>query len=90
MAVIIQIPTPVRPNSGILASIEVCDNTVGEALSELCKLHPAMEQRLFDNGQLRRFVNIFINDEDMRYLENLATPVKDGDEVAIIPAVAGG
>jgi molybdopterin converting factor small subunit len=49
-----------------------------------------MEQRLFDNGQLRRFVNIFINDEDMRYLENLATPVKDGDEVAIIPAVAGG
>jgi hypothetical protein len=49
-----------------------------------------MEQRLFDNGQLRRFVNIFINDEDMRYLDNLATPVKDGDEVAIIPAVAGG
>ena len=64
--------------------------TVGEALAELCKLHPAMDQRLFDNGQLRRFVNIFINDEDMRYLENLATPVKDGEEVAIIPAVAGG
>jgi len=90
MAVKIQIPTPLWPHAGNLASVEVNAKTVGEALAELCKLHPAMDQRLFDNGQLRRFVNIFINDEDMRYLENLATPVKDGDEVAIIPAVAGG
>ena len=90
MAVKIQIPTPLRPHANNLASVKVSANTVGEALGELCKLHPAMEQRLFDNGQLRRFVNIFINDEDMRYLDNLATPVKDGDEVAIIPAVAGG
>lgn len=49
-----------------------------------------MEQRLFDNGQLRRFVNIFINDEDIRYLENLDTKIKDSDDLAIIPAVAGG
>ncbi len=90
MPVKVQIPTPLRPHSENLAIVEVQANTVGEALASLCKLHPAMEQRLFDNGQLRRFVNIFINDEDIRYLDNLATPVKDGDDVAIIPAVAGG
>lgn len=90
MTVKVQIPTPMRPHTDNLAIVNVHATTVGEALADLCKLHPAMEQRLFDNGQLRRFVNIFINDEDIRYLDNLATPVKDGDDVAIIPAVAGG
>jgi molybdopterin synthase sulfur carrier subunit len=47
-------------------------------------------QRIFENGQVRRFVNVYLNDEDVRYLDNLQTPVKDGDEVSIIPAVAGG
>ncbi|MSR31927.1 MAG: MoaD/ThiS family protein [Gemmataceae bacterium] len=90
MAVKVQIPTPMRPHTGNLPTVDVSAATAGEALRELCKLHPAMEQRLFDNGQLRRFVNIFINDEDIRYLENLDTKIKDSDDLAIIPAVAGG
>jgi len=90
MPVKVQIPTPLRPHAGNQATVQVQASTVKEALDGLCKIHPSMEQRLFDNGQLRRFVNIFINDEDIRYLDNLATAVKDGDEVAIIPAVAGG
>ena len=52
--------------------------------------YPGITQRMFDNGQLRRFVNLYLNDEDIRYLDNLGTPVKDGDELSIIPAVAGG
>ena len=59
-------------------------------LDNLGKQYPAVAQRLFENGQLRRFVNIYLNDEDIRYLDNLTTAVKDGDDVSIIPAVAGG
>ena len=64
--------------------------TVRGALDELGRKYPAITQRLFENGQVRRFVNVYVNDEDVRYLDNLATAVKAGDEVSIIPAVAGG
>ena len=63
---------------------------VQEVLSSLTKSYPAVADRIMENGQVRRFVNIFVNDEDVRYLDGMATPVKDGDEVSIIPAVAGG
>ena len=90
MSVRVQIPTPLRPNAGGQAVVEVAASTVGESLAKLIEIHPAMGGKLFDNGHLRRFVNIYVNDEDIRYLENLATPIKEGDEIAIIPAVAGG
>lgn len=90
MSVRVQIPTPLRPSAGDQATVEVTASNVGEALNKLIEVHPAMGGKLFDNGKLRRFVNIYVNDEDIRYLELLETAIKDGDEVAIIPAVAGG
>jgi molybdopterin converting factor small subunit len=72
------------------STVEVSGATVQAALADLGAKFPALTQRIFDNGQVRRFVNLYLNDEDIRYLDNLATPVKDGDELAIIPAVAGG
>jgi MoaD family protein len=90
MAIRIQIPTPMRQHTEGQATVEVGGATVKAALDELGRKFPAVTQRLFDNGQVRRFVNVYLNDEDIRYLDNLNTPVKDGDELAIIPAVAGG
>ncbi len=90
MAVKVSIPTPLRPQANDQATVLVEAANVAEALKKLIEIHPAMGSKLFENGNLRRFVNIFVNDEDVRYLEQLETVVKDGDEVAIIPAVAGG
>ncbi|MCY2946255.1 MAG: MoaD/ThiS family protein [Planctomycetota bacterium] len=90
MSVQVQIPTPLYPDAGGQAVVEVIASTVGESLAKLIEIHPAMGSKLFENGKVRRFVNIFVNREDIRYLENLATPVKEGDEIGIIPAVAGG
>ena len=90
MSVQVQIPHLLRPDTGGQAFVEVIASTVGESLAKLIEIHPAMGSKLFENGKVRRFVNIFVNREDIRYLENLATPVKEGDEIGIIPAVAGG
>jgi molybdopterin synthase sulfur carrier subunit len=90
MPVTIHIPTPMRQHTEGQASVQVTGTTVQSALGDLGGKYPALTQRLFENGQVRRFVNIYLNNEDIRYLDNLATPVKDGDELAIIPAVAGG
>jgi len=90
MPVKVQIPTPMRPHTDNLATVEVDATTVQGVLDALGSKYPGITPRLFDNGQLRRFVNLYLNDEDVRYLDNLATPVKDGDDLAIIPAVAGG
>jgi MoaD family protein len=70
--------------------VEANGATVQAVLDDLGRRYNGLSQRLFDNGQVRRFVNVYLNDEDIRYLDNLATLVKDGDEVSIIPAVAGG
>ena len=72
------------------AVVEVSGSTIQSALDDLGKKYDGITQRVFENGQIRRFVNVYLNDEDIRYLDNLATPVKDGDELSIIPAVAGG
>jgi molybdopterin converting factor small subunit len=63
---------------------------VGEILANLGTMHPALRERLFEGEELRRFVNVYVNNEDIRYLDDLATAVTEKDEVSIIPAVAGG
>ena len=90
MPVRVQIPTPMRQHTEGQTTVEATGGTVQAVLDDLGARFPGLTQRLFDNGQVRRFVNVYLNDEDIRYLDSLATPVKDGDEVSIIPAVAGG
>ncbi len=90
MAIKVHIPTPMRQHTGGSATVEVQAATVRDALDALGKQYPDITARMFDGGQLKRFLNVYLNDEDIRYLDNLGTAVKDGDEVSIIPAVAGG
>jgi len=91
MAVIVRIPTTLRPLSGGNSTVEVAGATLGEVLANLEAAHPGFKDRLFDDqGGLRRFVNLFVADDDVRYLQGLDTPVPDGETVSIIPAVAGG
>jgi molybdopterin synthase sulfur carrier subunit len=91
MAVTIRIPTTLRPMSGGKSEVEVEGSTLAEVLTNLDASHPGFRDRLFDDeGALRRFVNVFVADDDVRYLQGLDTVVPDGETVAIIPAVAGG
>ncbi len=90
MSVTIHIPTPMRQHADGQASVQVSGTSVQTALASLGEKYPALTARIFENGQVRRFVNIYLNNEDIRYLDSLTTAVKDGDELAIIPAVAGG
>jgi len=90
MSIRVQIPTPLRQHAEGKTTVEVAGNTVQAALADLGAKYPAVAERIFQNGRVRPFINVYLNNEDIRYLDNLATPVKDGDEVAIIPAVAGG
>jgi molybdopterin synthase sulfur carrier subunit len=91
MPVTIRIPTTLRPMAGGKSTVQVDGTTVGEILGNLDAAHPGFKDRLLDEqGSLRRFVNVFVADDDVRYLQGLDTPVPDGETVAIIPAVAGG
>jgi molybdopterin converting factor small subunit len=91
MTVSIRIPTTLRTLTGGSSDVQVEGATVGEALGSLEAAHPGFKERLFDDeGGLRRFVNVFVADDDVRYLDGLDTPVPDGETIAIIPAVAGG
>ena len=90
MAIRVHIPTPMRQHTEGQAVVEASGTTVQGRLEDLGRKYPGVTSRLFDNGQVRRFVNVYLNDEDIRYLDSLSTAVKDGDEVSIIPAVAGG
>ena len=87
---IVRIPTPLRPHAGGQDRVETAGATVGEILANLGTAFPTLRERLFDGEELRRFVNVYLNNEDIRYLDDLATPVAENDEVSIIPAVAGG
>jgi MoaD family protein len=87
---VIRIPTPLRPHAGGHDRVEAAGATVGALLDQLGAQYPALRERLFEGSELRRFVNVYVNNEDIRYLEDLATPVSPADEVSIIPAVAGG
>ncbi|CAB4696159.1 MAG: MoaD family protein [Actinobacteria bacterium] len=91
MTVSIRIPTTLRTLTGGNSEVQVEGATVGEALQSLEAAHPGFKERLFDDeGGLRRFVNVFVADDDVRYLDGVNTPVPDGETIAIIPAVAGG
>jgi molybdopterin converting factor small subunit len=91
MSVTVRIPTTLRPLSGGNSTVSVEGATLGEVLANLEPAHPGFKARLFDhNGGLRRFVNLFVADDDVRYLQGLETPVPAGETVSIIPAVAGG
>ena len=87
----LRIPTQLRTLTQGAGEVTVDGSTVGEALKALEANHPGFGERLFDDeGKLRRFVNVFVADEDIRFLDGLETPVEDGTTVSIIPAVAGG
>ena len=91
MSVSVRIPSQLRSLTGGLGEVQVEGTTVGEVLKGLDSAHPGLAERLFDEGgSLRRFVNVFLADEDVRFLEGLATPVTPGQTLSIVPAVAGG
>ena len=91
MSATVRIPTTLRPMAGGKSEVEVEGATVGEVLKSLDAAHPGFADRLLDDdGNLRKFVNVFVADDDVRFMDGLQTPVPDGETVAIIPAVAGG
>lgn len=87
----IHIPTPLRQYVGKQASVDVPGATVGEAMNALVAQHPELRKHLYtDDGKLRAFVNLYVNDEDIRYLQKEATALKDSDNISIVPSIAGG
>jgi len=87
----VRIPTPLRPMTGGKNVVEIAGNTVSEIIDNLGSAHPGIKERVYDEqGEVRRFINIYVNEEDIRFLTGKDTPLKDGDEVSIIPAIAGG
>jgi sulfur-carrier protein len=91
MAIQVLIPTPLQKYTADQASVELDASSVDGLLQELDSQFPGIKARLTDEqGKLRRFLNVYVNSEDIRFLDNQATPLSDGDEVSIVPAVAGG
>ena len=90
MAIEVRIPTILRSYTGGAKAVEGSGATLDELLNNLDKEHGGLRERLVDGEKLRRFVNVYLNDEDVRFLGGLETPVKDGDTVTVLPAVAGG
>lgn len=90
MAIEVRIPTILRSYTGGAKSVEGSGSTISGLLSDLESRHGGLRERLVDDGGLRRFVNVYLNDEDVRFLGGLDAPVKDGDTVTVLPAVAGG
>ena len=90
MSIEVRIPTILRQYTGGEKAVEGSGGTLAALIDDLESRHAGLRDRLVDEKGLRRFVNVYLNDEDIRYLDNLNTAVKDGDELAIIPAVAGG
>ena len=91
MSVLVRIPTPLRRMTNGQSKIEIDTATLGEMVEQLETSYPGFKARLVDeNGEMRYFVNIYVNGEDVRFLRGLATNIKSGDEVSIVPAVAGG
>ena len=91
MAVLVRIPTPLRAMTKGAAELQVTADTVDGLIADLERQFPGLRDRLVeDNGELRRFVNVYVNQEDVRFLQGTKTLLKSGDEVAIVPAIAGG
>jgi sulfur-carrier protein len=91
MSAQVRIPTPLRRFTGGAEEVNIDGATVSALIADLEKNHPGIKERICDEeGKVRRFVNIFVNGDDIRFLNNLDTAVKEGDEVSIVPAIAGG
>jgi len=91
MSIPVRIPTPLRKLTGDQETVETNGTTVGAILDDLESQHPGLKERICDeSGQVRRFVNIYINEDDIRFLSDLTSEVKAGDEISIVPAIAGG
>ena len=91
MAIKLEIPTALRPFADKQATVEFNASTVGEALKNLTAKYGDLKKHLYtEDGRIRSFVNIYVNDEDIRYLEKENTPIKDGDTISIVPSIAGG
>jgi molybdopterin synthase sulfur carrier subunit len=87
---VVRIPTPLRAHAGGKDALEAPGATVGEVLNNLAVAHPDLGRRILEDGEVRGFVNVYLNDEDIRFLDELATAVALNDEISIIPAIAGG
>ena len=91
MAVKVRIPSPLQKLTQDQAEVEISASSIHSLIQELDKSYPGIKERICDEkGNLRRFVNVFFNEEDIRFLKKEQTPLKDGDEVSIVPAIAGG
>ncbi len=90
MPAIVRIPTPLRSHTDGKDTVNAEGATIKAVLDDLEKQHPGIIEKLVDDKGIRRFVNIFVGDEDIRFMDGIDTAVKDGDEVSIIPAIAGG
>lgn len=91
MPIKVRIPTPLRKLTNNQDLVEVSASNVGAAITELQSRYPGIKERLLDeSGAVRRFVNVYVNEEDIRFLQNQQTALKEGDEISIIPAIAGG
>ena len=90
MAIEVRIPTILRSYTDGSKAVEGSGSSLGELIADLETRHPGLRDRLVEDGQLRRFVNVYLNDEDVRFLGGIDTPVGDGDTVTVLPAVAGG
>jgi len=91
MSVTVRIPTPLRKLTDGADEVAVEAATIGAMIDSLEAAHPGLKERLCDDkGEIRRFVNVYLNDEDVRFLDGSKTALKDGDEVSIVPAIAGG
>jgi MoaD family protein len=90
MAIEVKIPTILRTYTGGEKAVSGDGTSLGALIDDLEANHPGLKERLLDNGDLRRFVNVYVNDEDVRFLGGLDAELSDGDEVVVLPAVAGG
>lgn len=90
MAVKVRIPTPLQSLTGGKEEVEAKAGTIIELVNDLNVRFPGIAERISENGKIRRFVNLYVNEEDIRFMQAESTPVKDGDEVSIVPAIAGG
>lgn len=91
MAITVRIPQPLRNLTGDKSTVQSDGGTLNECLANLDSTFPGIKERIMDEtGQLRRFVNVYVNGDDVRFIDGLGTGLKDGDEVSIVPAVAGG
>jgi len=91
MPISVRIPTPLRKFTGGAESVTASGGTVAAVVQDIEGRHPGLKERICDDaGKVRRFVNLYVNGEDIRFLSSLDTPVKEGDEISIVPAIAGG